>query len=50
MKKIIVTGKPARIIKVTGKPLRKIDPKEFAAAIGAELIRPQSKMKPVSPF
>ena len=37
-KKIIETGKPARRIEVSGKAQRRIEPEEFAAAIGAEPI------------
>ena len=39
-KKIIETGKSARRIEVSGKPQRRIEPEEFAAALGAEPIGP----------
>ena len=35
-KKIIETAPPARRIEITGKPQRRIEPEEFAAALGAE--------------
>lgn len=37
-RKITVSGNPARTIEVTGKPQRRIEPEEFAAALGAEPI------------